>query len=151
VKLGEKIMSATTFDVEVIEAGGVVGIAYADGAVLFNKGDEGECAYIVKRGRVRIGTGIPIEVMLPGEVFGEMALIDDEPRSAAAVAVGVTEVLPIDRPLFGVLMRDDSDFAMTVMRLMVRRLRATLVMLEEAVGVHGHTRAKPASASRVSA
>jgi CRP/FNR family transcriptional regulator, cyclic AMP receptor protein len=129
-----KVMSLTSFDVEVIEASGVKPIPYADGAILFNRGDEGDCAFIVKRGKVRIYNGVPIEVMQAGEIFGEMALIDDEPRSASAVAVGITEIIPIDKSLFEVLVRDDSDFSMTVMRLMTRRLRATLAMLEQAVG-----------------
>ena len=125
-------MPDTTFDIEVIEAGGGEATRISDGASIYAKGDRGDVAYIVKSGRVRIGNGVPIEVLEPGEIFGETALIDEAPRSAAATAVGPTELIPIDRATFDVLIRDDCDFACTVMRLMARRLRLVIGLLEEA-------------------
>ena len=98
-----------------------------DGGLVFLRGDEGDCAYVVTSGRVEIReSGQTLDVMDPGELFGEMALVDSEPRSASAVAVGPTELAVIDRATFHRLARDDPDFALNVMRLMSRRLRNVL-------------------------
>ncbi len=102
-------------------------ISFSDGGVVFIKGDSGDHAYVVTSGRVEIReSGRVLEAMEPGELFGEMALIDSEPRSASAVAVERTELVVIDRQLFDRLVREEQDFAVSVMRLMSRRLRAAL-------------------------
>jgi CRP-like cAMP-binding protein len=102
-------------------------VAFADGGVVFIKGDPGDHAYVVASGRVEIREGgRVIEVMEVGELFGEMALIDSEPRSASAVAVDRTELIVIDRQTFERLVREEQEFAVKVMRLMSRRLRAAL-------------------------
>jgi CRP/FNR family transcriptional regulator, cyclic AMP receptor protein len=124
-------MTGTTFDVEVIAAGEDRVLAFPARAVIFRQNDMADSAYIIKRGQVEIrDRGNAVETIAPGEIFGEMALIDDEPRSASAVATSDVELIPIDRSMFEVLLRDDEDFALTVMRLMARRLRATTKMLE---------------------
>lgn len=124
-------MTGTTFDIEVIAAGEDRIHAFPPRATIFRQNEIGDRAYIVKRGQVEIRErGHALETIAPGEIFGEMALIDDEPRSASAVALSEVEVIPIDRAMFEVLLRDDEDFALTIMRLMARRLRATTKMLE---------------------
>ncbi len=102
-------------------------IDYPDGRVIFIKGDRGDAAYIVKSGRIAIReAGRVIETMEAGELFGEMALIDAEPRSASAVAVGPVKLIVVDHATFHTLVRNDPDFALDVMRLMSRRLRAKI-------------------------
>jgi CRP-like cAMP-binding protein len=102
-------------------------VKFPDGGVVFIKGDRGSAAYVVTSGRVEIREGgRVVETMARGEIFGEMALIDSEPRSASAVAIGHTELAVIDMAAFHKLVRDDPNFALAVMRLMSRRLRATL-------------------------
>jgi CRP-like cAMP-binding protein len=100
-------------------------VDFPDGRVVFIRGDAGDRAYIVESGLIDIREGgRVIETMEPGEIFGEMALIDGEPRSASAVAVGPTRLIALDRATFHRLVRDNPDFALDVMRLMSRRLRA---------------------------
>lgn len=124
-------MSGTTFDVEAIAAANGAVIAYPDRAVIYMKGETGDCAYIVKSGKVEIrGAGQTIETIGVGEIFGEMALIDGDTHSASAVAVGPVELLAIDRDLFDALIRDDYEFALAVMHLLARRLRAAVAMLK---------------------
>jgi CRP/FNR family transcriptional regulator, cyclic AMP receptor protein len=102
-------------------------VTFPEGGVVFIKGDRGDAAYMVRTGKVEIRqSGRVVEAMARGEIFGEMALIDSEPRSASAVAVGATELAVIDKDAFHKLIRDDPDFAISVMQLMSRRLRATL-------------------------
>jgi CRP-like cAMP-binding protein len=127
-------MALTTYDIDVIAAGRGRSIALPDGAVIYARGEPSDCAYIVTRGRVRLGNGVPIEVLRPGEIFGEMELLDDGPRCSAAVAVGPTEVLAIERRLFQVLIEDDPDFAIALLRLTARRLRAAMAELDRATG-----------------
>jgi CRP-like cAMP-binding protein len=127
-------MALTTYDIDVIAAGRGRSIALHDGALIYACGEPGNCAYIVTRGRVRLGNGVPIEVLRPGEIFGEMELLGDGPRCSAAVAVGPTEVLAIERPLFEVLIRDDPDFAVALLRSTSRRLRAAMDELDRKAG-----------------
>jgi len=121
----------TTFDIEVIAAGGGAVFTHSDGAVIFHRGDSGDCAYIVKAGRIEIREKCrAVDTIHAGEIFGEMALIDKKPRTSSAIATGDVELICIDRSIFDALIRDDTDFALTIMRLIVRRLRAAMNMLE---------------------
>lgn len=127
------MVGTTTVDIEVIAAADLGTIGLFDGGVVYSRGDSGDRAFVVRSGRVEIrGVGSAIEVIAPGEIFGEMALLDDQPRSCSAVAIGDTELIPISRSLFHALVRDDPEFALTVMRLVVRRLRAALAQLDAA-------------------
>jgi CRP/FNR family cyclic AMP-dependent transcriptional regulator len=104
-------------------------MTFAGGGVVFIKGDRGDNAYIVASGAVEIReSGRVIERMGPRELFGEMAMIDAEPRSASAVAVGQTELIVLDRAEFDRRLRYEPDFAIKVMRLMARRLRAMMAV-----------------------
>lgn len=123
-------MPGTTFDVEVIEAGRGAAIRFPRGGTVFTEGERADCAYIVKRGRVEIRQADrAVDTIVPGEIFGHMALIDEEPRDASAIAVGDAEVVAIERPIFRELLRDDSDFALAVMRLTARHLRAAMKLV----------------------
>jgi len=128
-------MKQTIFDVDAIASSGSAVLAFADGAAIHQRGDEGRCAYIVKGGGVELRhKGRPVETIGPGELFGEASLITGTARLNTAVAVGDVELLPIGPELFDVLMRDDEDFAQTVIQLLARRLHATAEMFERCVG-----------------
>jgi|RhiMetdeSRZDD1v2_1073273.scaffolds.fasta_scaffold1396850_2 CRP-like cAMP-binding protein len=108
-------------------------IHFPDGKVIFLKGAVGDYAYVVKSGKVEIrDAGRVLEILGPGGIFGEMALIDDEERSASAVAVGPTDLVIVDHDTFGALVREVPDFAVTLMRLMAKRLRTTTAALPAA-------------------
>lgn len=99
--------------------------SYADGDVIFEAGDQGDVMYVVRSGGVQISIGrTPVETVREGEPFGEMALIDDGPRSARAVAVGATELVPIGVKRFKFLVQASPDFSLMLMRAMADRLRA---------------------------
>jgi CRP/FNR family transcriptional regulator, cyclic AMP receptor protein len=94
------------------------------GDVIFSRGDIGETFYVVRSGTVRLHIdGQTLEEIGPGGVFGEMALIDHEPRSATAVAASDCELVPIDERYFRFLVGQTPFFALTVMRAMAARLR----------------------------
>ena len=70
---------------------------YPDGTVLFDAGDRADTMYIIRSGKVRIyrekdGHETTLDVLKPGDFFGEMSLFDKRPRSAAAQVVGDTDL-----------------------------------------------------------
>jgi CRP/FNR family transcriptional regulator, cyclic AMP receptor protein len=127
-------MLGTTYDIDVITAGRGEVLSFADGATIYFCGDPGDCAYIITRGRVRLGNAVMIEMLRTGEIFGELALIDHGPRDISAQAMGPTEVVAIDRALFDALVRDDPEFADTILHLLARRLRAAARALDRTSG-----------------
>src|ERR1700736_5747453 len=92
-------MSDTTFDVEAIAAAESKVLVFGAGASIYRLHERGDCAYIIRRGQVEISErGRAVEIMQPGEILGEMALIDNEPRTASAVALGEVGRTPLARP-----------------------------------------------------
>jgi len=121
----------STFITDVIIAQDEAVFAFRDGAIVYLRGDISDRAYVIKRGCVEVRQkGRAVETMHAGEIFGEMCLIDGGPRTATALACGDLEVIAIDRSRFLALVRDDEDFAVAIMRLLVRRHRATIELFE---------------------
>lgn len=99
--------------------------SFGDGDVIFDAGDPGDGMYVVKSGQVEVRLGDTLAVTVgEGEPFGEMALIDDEPRSGRAVAVGATELIPIGLKRFKFLVQASPEFSLMLMRVMADRLRS---------------------------
>jgi CRP/FNR family cyclic AMP-dependent transcriptional regulator len=106
---------------------------YEDATELFDIGDCGEEMYIVKSGAVRLMIGdTVVETVGPDGAFGEMALVDGSPRSARAVCVGPTELVPIGLKRFRFLVQASPDFSLTIMKMMAERVRARTSHLERA-------------------
>jgi CRP/FNR family transcriptional regulator, cyclic AMP receptor protein len=74
--------------------------------------------------RIQIGNRTLTELG-PDTIFGEMALIDSEPRSATAIAVTDVELVPVGEKQFLFLVSQTPYVALKVMRVLVQRLRAT--------------------------
>lgn len=98
--------------------------SFAGGQTVFHQGDPGDSLYIVADGEVDIVLGDRvIETVEPGGMFGEFALIDDKPRSAAAVARADCLLVQVSRQHFLTLIQRTPLFALQVMRIMAERLR----------------------------
>ena len=94
------------------------------GTVIFAEGDTGIEMFGVVDGEVELrGAGGLLQRLGPKEVFGEMALVDDSPRSATAVAVTDSTLATIDRHRFLFLVQETPTFALDVMSVMADRLR----------------------------
>ena len=94
------------------------------GDTVVAEGEEAKEMFVVRSGKVEIKVhGQTVEEVLPGGLFGEMALIDHSPRSATVVAVADTELVPINERLFVILVQDTPFFALDVMRVLVERIR----------------------------
>jgi len=96
------------------------------GEIIFKEGDEAHQLFAIKSGEVAIQLGNRTLAELPANsIFGEMALIDDAPRSATAVAKTDVELVAISEKQFLFLVSQTPFFALKVMRVLARRLRAT--------------------------
>jgi len=96
----------------------------APGAVLFCEGDEGDVMFAVVDGEVELSRdGTRVEIVGPGGILGEMALIDSAMRSAAATVLTPAKVVRVDRRRFTFLVQEHPTFALTVMAVMAERLR----------------------------
>ncbi|MCU0607043.1 MAG: cyclic nucleotide-binding domain-containing protein [Candidatus Edwardsbacteria bacterium] len=100
---------------------------------VFQEGEIGDAFYIVTEGQVRISTMVPgvgeeaLKVLRPGDYFGEMALIDDFPRSAAAIAhEGDIRLLAVYKRDFRKLMADDAAMANKLMSVFIKTLSTRL-------------------------
>ena len=96
------------------------------GDVIFREGDEAKELFVIKSGQVRIQIGNRTVTELGQDsIFGEMALIDSEPRSATAVAITDVELVPVSEKQFLFLVSQTPYFALKVMRVLAQRLRVT--------------------------
>ncbi|MGA9114462.1 MAG: cyclic nucleotide-binding domain-containing protein [Candidatus Dormiibacterota bacterium] len=94
------------------------------GTAIFAEGDPGAELFGIVEGEVELrGTGGLLRRLGPREVFGEMALVDDAPRSATAVAVVDTTLAVVDRRRFLFLVQETPMFALEVMSVMAERIR----------------------------
>jgi len=111
--------------------------AYEEGAIIFMRGDPGDCLCGVVSGRVRISVSRPggrevfLNIMTPGETFGEIALLDGEPRTATATAMVRTELFIIPRDQFLRLLASEPQVAVHLIQLLCRRVRWTAQLTED--------------------
>jgi CRP/FNR family cyclic AMP-dependent transcriptional regulator len=97
---------------------------FATGDTIFREGEQGDEFFVVVRGKVEIRSGDRrLEILGPKGIFGEMALIDDSPRSATVVALTDVTVAPIKEEQFLFLVKHMPMFALKVMRVLAKRLR----------------------------
>jgi CRP/FNR family transcriptional regulator, cyclic AMP receptor protein len=118
-------MADAPVDFRLLAGAGAPARDYKAGDVIFKQGDAAEELFIVQSGEVEIRLGNRVLETLPQySVFGEMALIDAAPRSATAVAATDVKLVPVTEKQFLYLVANTPHFALNVMRVMARRLRA---------------------------
>jgi CRP-like cAMP-binding protein len=110
---------------------------FAAGTVLFEKGAPGNTMYLILEGQLRIyatdAEGHPITLTFygPGRVFGDFALIDEQPRSAAAAAVDTLKVLALDRADFLKFMPEHPSIGLAMLRNLADRVRYITIYLNK--------------------
>ncbi len=104
--------------------------SYSAGTTLFSQGDTGVGLYVIKSGKVRIMLATDpdkaeeeIRVLGPGEVLGEMALLDDLPRSASVIAVDDVTALLLPIWEFRSTLHSHPDISVKLLGVLSRRLR----------------------------
>ncbi len=103
-------------------------VMFAPGAIICREGEVGDCAYIVESGSVEISntrSGRPVVManLGPGEIFGEMALIDDHLRSATATATDFTEVVVLGRNYIRGKLSEADPLLSFLLRVVLERFR----------------------------
>lgn len=116
---------------------------YQPGDIIFNEGDPGCTAFIIERGKVEVSISRKGKRMLlteydSGDLFGEMALIDDTPRSATVTALEPTEVIAIDRSLFEKAFEQAHPLVNLFMHSMLYNLRKTNQLLFNDIATPGY-------------
>jgi CRP/FNR family cyclic AMP-dependent transcriptional regulator len=115
------------------ELASIAGVArtrrYNKDDVIFHEDESGDVFCVIREGKVKItmispeGKEIILSMMGPGDFFGEMALLDDEPRSATVVATESLEVVTIWRTDFLEIMKDNFSITRKIMAELSRRVR----------------------------
>ena len=112
-------------------------VSFNAGDVVFKKGDPGDALFLIREGEVEILAPAPggedtedvVAVLGPGELFGEMALVEREPRSATVRAKSDAKLWRIKRDYFEDLMKQDHEMALKIYKritvIMSHRLRET--------------------------
>ena len=109
------------------------------GAIIFRKGDIGSKLYAVRAGAVRIsapseeGKDAIFNLVVPGELFGEIAFLDGGQRTADAVAIDNCELMVIERRDFIPLIQDNPEVAIRLIKILCARLRKTSEQVEDIV------------------
>lgn len=110
---------------------------YRKGQVILHQGDDGNSLFVIVTGRVRVytissdGHELTVWIYGEGDFFGEMALLNGEPRSASAKAMQKTEVLTLHRQAFRSHLLSNPSTAIHVIETLSQRLRTTTANAEE--------------------
>jgi CRP-like cAMP-binding protein len=113
-------------DFRILAGAGAPVHEFKAGDVIFKQGDAAHELFVVQSGEVEIRLGNRLLETLPEySIFGEMALIDASPRSATSVAKTDVKLIAVSEKQFLFLISNTPHFALNVMRIMARRLRAT--------------------------
>ena len=96
---------------------------YAADEAIVKEGSTGTALYVILSGRVRVERGgNQVGELGPGDFFGELALIEDEPRSASVLAVDETECLLFPAWEFRALLDEQPQIAVAIMRALIERI-----------------------------
>lgn len=114
---------------------------YKDGQVIFCEFERGDKFYVIQSGSVELiktygEISKTLDILKASEMFGEMALLEDTPRSASAIALGETRLMSFDRNNFEHLVLTSPQIAFKLMKLFVRRIydakrRFLILVLDE--------------------
>ncbi len=125
-----------TADLQTI-ATDIIPRTFQQGEVIFHEGDPGQMLYLIQAGQVRIFVngldGSETSVILfgrPGEIFGELAVVDGMPRSATAIALGQTTLYTMSRENFSKHTRQYPQLALNFMKVLSSRVRSSTQQMD---------------------
>ncbi len=105
------------------------------GTILFRDGDAGDVMYVLQRGKVRIFTEVrqqqkQLAILGPGDFFGEMALLNNKPRTASAEVIEDSQLLVIDGKTFGSMVLSNAEIAVRLIKKLARRLDSANTIID---------------------
>ena len=117
-------MEKPGLDLELLEHNGARPVQFEPQQTIFSEGETGKVMYLVRDGQVALSIdGELVATLWPGDIFGEMVMIDVSPRSATAIAQSAVDTLIIDRSAFLNIVRADPEFAMHLLTILSVRMR----------------------------
>jgi CRP/FNR family transcriptional regulator, cyclic AMP receptor protein len=104
------------------------GKSYPKGQVLFNEGDVGEEMFVIQAGKIAIIKKVrdvvkTLAVLVPGDFFGEMAIVNSKPRTAGAVVEEEAKLLVLNRNTFEPMIRGNAEIAIRFIKKLTQRLQ----------------------------
>jgi CRP-like cAMP-binding protein len=116
-----------------------LGKLYRDGEVIVRQGEIGNCMYVIQRGQAEVllrkeDKEVLIAVLGEGDVFGEMALFDQEVRSATVRARGDVWALTLEKKAFLRRIHEDPSLVFNILEKMSNRIRELNESLKKAMG-----------------
>lgn len=102
-------------------------VTFQPGDIVFCEYEPGDNFYLIQSGRVQIVKILGdieknIDILQPGEIFGEMAILEEAPRSATAVAIDKVKALEFNRQNFEILMKGNPQIALKLLKLFTKRI-----------------------------
>lgn len=102
-------------------------VTFEKGSIIFCEYEPGDSFYLIQEGRVQISKIMgdiekTIDILRPGEIFGEMAILEEAPRSANAIALDQVKALEFNRENFEILMRGNPQIALKLLKLFTKRI-----------------------------
>ncbi len=102
-------------------------VTFDKGEIIFCEYEPGDSFYLIQSGRVQIskimgGLEKTVDILHPGEIFGEMAILEEAPRSANAIAIDDVKALEFNRANFEILMRGNPQIALKLLKLFTKRV-----------------------------
>ena len=102
-------------------------VTFQPGDIIFCEHEPGDSFYLIQAGRVQISRIMAdiektIDILQPGEIFGEMAILEEAPRSANAIALDTMKALEFNRANFEILMRGNPQIALKLLKLFTKRI-----------------------------
>ena len=100
---------------------------YEPGQVIISEFEPGDCFYLIQAGQVQLvkcvnGSTKNLDILKPGEFFGEMAILDNSPRSATCMAAGNVECLEFNKENFQLLITGNPQIALVLLKLFCKRI-----------------------------
>jgi len=100
---------------------------FEPGDIIFSEFEPGDAFYLIQSGRVELVKIIgdiekTLDILQPSEMFGEMALLENSPRSATAIALDAVKVLEFNQQNFEILMMGNPKIALTLLKMFTKRI-----------------------------
>lgn len=130
-------------------------VSVPPGGYVFHEGDEGNSMYIIEEGVIEIVRTLEagerkLADLEQGDFFGELSLLDDQPREASARAASECQLLRIEKATFDQMLRQNPEIAVRMLRKLARRLRSDIGTFKaKEVAVREEPQAPPAAEPRV--
>ncbi len=102
-------------------------VTFQKGDIIFLEYEPGDSFYLIQQGRVQITKIMgdiekTIDILHPGEIFGEMAILEEAPRSGSAIAIDPVKALQFNRANFEILLTGQPQIALKLLRLFTKRI-----------------------------